>query len=164
MDIETSQTSCQPQMGPCWPHEPCYQGYLKTKTLFTGLLTMSLACHAESLEFFLSESWLPCRTSLSVGKRVGRLVVTSRCWYVTCQATGSEWWRFSILFLTNSKLTQVITWKQRTLPLGYINSYASQVSSIWGLIAPKCRTYALVNRVSIPSDNGLSPIWRQAVI
>ena len=117
-----------------------------------------------SLEFFLSESWLPCRTSLAVGKKVGRLVVTSRCWYVTCQATGSEWWRFSFLFLTNSKLTQVITWKQRTLPLGYINSYASQVSSIWGLIAPKCRTYALVNRVSIPSDNGLSPIWRQAVI
>ena len=22
--------SCQPQMGPCWPHEPCYQGTLKT--------------------------------------------------------------------------------------------------------------------------------------
>ena len=20
-------TSCRPQMGPCWPHEPCYQGY-----------------------------------------------------------------------------------------------------------------------------------------
>ena len=32
------------------------------------------------------------------------------------------------------------------------------------LISPKCRIYALVNRVSIASDNGLSPIRRQAII
>ena len=29
---------------------------------------------------------------------------------------------------------------------------------------PQCRIYALVNLVSIGSDNGLSPIQRQAII
>ena len=32
------------------------------------------------------------------------------------------------------------------------------------LISPLCRIYAAVNRVSIGSDNGLSPIRRQAII
>ena len=32
------------------------------------------------------------------------------------------------------------------------------------LISPLCRIYASVNRVSIGSDNGLSPIRRQAII
>ena len=32
------------------------------------------------------------------------------------------------------------------------------------LISPKCRMYASLNRVDIGSDNGLSPIRRQAII
>ena len=30
--------------------------------------------------------------------------------------------------------------------------------------SPMCHTYASVNRVRIGSDNGLSPIWHQAII
>ena len=26
--------SCRPQMGPCWPHEPCYQGKVTKEKLF----------------------------------------------------------------------------------------------------------------------------------
>ena len=37
-------------------------------------------------------------------------------------------------------------------------------SGLTKLISPKCRIYASVNRVNIGSDNGLSPIRRQAII
>ena len=39
-----------------------------------------------------------------------------------------------------------------------------EVGSVLKLISPYCRVYASVNQVSIGSDNGLSPVWRQAII
>ena len=34
----------------------------------------------------------------------------------------------------------------------------------WSLISPYCRTYVLLNRISIGSDSGMSPILRHTFV
>ena len=42
--------SCRPQMGPCWPHEPCYQGSLYR--------IRALVCIAKQTQSKNEKSWL----------------------------------------------------------------------------------------------------------
>ena len=46
----------------------------------------------------------------------------------------------------------------------YLNQCWPRSPTPYGVTRPQCRIYASVDRVSIGSDNGLSPIWCQAII
>ena len=43
--------SCRPQVGPCWPHEPCYQGYPRYKPSLSHPMatTLPLIIHPTTL-------------------------------------------------------------------------------------------------------------------
>ena len=48
--------SCRPQMGPCWPYEPCYQGILSVVEPIINVINLLIMAHlTEKLWGFFCE-------------------------------------------------------------------------------------------------------------
>ena len=44
--------SCRPQMGPCWPHEPCYQGRFQRNSSLAGRSQILSTLHRSSYKMY----------------------------------------------------------------------------------------------------------------
>ena len=89
--------SCRPQMGPCWSHEPCYQGCLKLICIFKMLQRSSnpilyLQPHnplAAAGWRIISPNWMTLKPK---GRHIDNLFVTGCTW--GCRndnLVGSQW-------------------------------------------------------------------------